>query len=97
MAALRARSFGRLDFAAEVLLDCAPKPPSATGFDFWASVSETLTLCFSISPDCSGASCSPISRGGLASPTPAIVPAIEVSGMPVLRGGGGNDSREGGR
>ena len=98
MAALRARSFGRLGFAAEVLVvDCAPKPASVTGLDTWASASEILTLGFSIAPDCSGAVWSPVSREGPVSLISGIGPAIEVSGTPSLRGGGGNEARECGR
>ena len=97
MAALRARSFGRLGFADGVLVDCVAKAPSATGLDTWASASETLIFCFSISPDGVGAFCSLVSREGFALLISGIVPAIEVSGTPSLRGGGGNDSRECGR
>ena len=94
MAAFRARSFGRLGFA---LVDCGTMPPSATGLDFWASASETLIFCFSISADWVGAFCSLVSREGLVLLISGIGPAIEVSGTPSLRGGGGNDSRECGR
>ena len=97
MAALRARNFGRLGFAAGVLVDCGTNAPSATGLDFWASASDTLIFGFSISPDGVGAFCSLVGREGFVLLISGVVPAIEVSGTPSLRGGGGNDSRECGR
>ena len=97
MAALRARSFGRLGLSADGLMGCVRVPLVATGFVFCASSSETLTLCFSICPDFGGAFCSPVSRGGLVSLISGIVPAMEVSGIPALRGGGGTESSEWGR
>ncbi len=67
------------------------------GFVFCASASVTLTLCFSISLVVFGGECSPVNRGGLLSLISGTVPAIELSGIPVFRGGGGTGSSECGR
>lgn len=93
MAALRARSLeGRLggvvDFDASGVVG-----GSMTGFVFCASCSEMLMLCFSGSLEFA-ASYWPVCLGGLLLLISGDIPAIEVSGILALRGGGGGDSRE---
>jgi hypothetical protein len=87
IAALRGRSFGR-----GLALGCCEGSVAkfedrgvVTGFDFWASCSVTLT-CGDTPND---RSYSLRASGGLVSFTCGIVPAIEVSGTPAFRGGGG--------
>ncbi len=81
MAALRARS---LDFRGG---------GSVTGLLFWASDSGRLIFWLSSCRlGCGRIGCSSIS-GGLVSWTSGFVPAIEVSGIPVFRGGAGGGCR----
>ena len=91
IAALRARNLeGRGDFEvgfSEVVVDFGK-----TSLLFWASFSEMLMLCFSGSLD-NAASYAPVCRGGLSLSISGDLPAIDVSGMFVLRGGGGAGSR----
>ena len=92
MAALRGRSFvARLGFSVDVV-----EGGSVTTFGFWASASVMLIDCFS---GCLGVAESycPANLGGLLLLTSGEEPAIDVSGMFVLRGGGGAGSRECGR
>ncbi len=92
MAALRGRSLvGRLGFSVDVV-----EGGSATGFGFWASASEILIDCFSGRLKVAESYC-PVCLGGLLLLISGDEPAIDVSGMFVLRGGGGAGSRECGR
>ncbi len=94
MAAFRARNLeGRLALDVEV---SDAVEVSMTGFVFCASFSEILMLCFSGRLEFE-ASYWPICPGGLLLLNSDDIPAIEVSGMFVLRGGGGVESRECGR
>jgi hypothetical protein len=86
MAAFRARSFG-LGFARV----CAD---GAVGFDFCASCSVTLMLDVCSAGVSDSTSCCPVCFGGRVSLTCGIAPAIDVSGIPVFRGGGGWVSKE---
>ena len=92
MAALRGRSLvGRFGFSVDVV-----EGGSVTGFGFWASASGILIDCFS---GCLKVAESywPVSLGGLLLLISGDEPAIDVSGIFVLRGGGGAGSRECGR
>ena len=84
---------GRLGFSVEVDREGA----SVTGFGFWASISEILTLCFSGSLEVAADSYCSVCLGGVLLLISGDMPAIEVSGMFVLRGGGGAGSSECGR
>ena len=64
-----------------------------TGFDFCASVSVMLMLCLSGLFKSKELYC-PVCWGGLVLLNSEEVPAIDVSGMSALRGGGGVGSRE---
>jgi hypothetical protein len=83
MAAFRARNFG-LGLARGCAIG------ADVGFDLWASCSEMLIVDFS-----SAGRLESISNwfsccgGGLVSLTCGIPPAIDVSGIPTFRGGGG--------
>lgn len=66
---------------------------SITGLVLCASCSEILMLCFSGSLDFA-VSYWPVCLGGLLLLISGERPAIDVSGMFALRGGGGGDSRE---
>src|SRR3954447_18641407 len=87
MAAFRALSLLRRGFAS-VAVDGAGFG-AATGFDFCASLSGTLTLALSCKSVAWPVPYWPDARGDLVSFTSGFGPAIEVSGMPVFRGGGG--------
>ncbi len=63
---------------------------SGTGFDFWASDSGTLK----VSDSCFGASYELSCLGERVSLNSGEVPATDVSGTLVLRGGGGAESSE---
>lgn len=93
MAALRGRSLvGRLDGVVVV-----GEGGDMTGLDFCASVSVSLMLWASGSAECDDCPWCPVSRGGRLLFISGDAPAIDVSGMFVLRGGGGTESRECGR
>lgn len=84
MAALRAFSRLRRGFfsgAAETLC--------WTGFDFCASRSGTLILAASVPSFCGFDACSLVNSSGLLLLFFGGGPAIDVSGTPVFRGGGG--------
>ena len=89
MAAFRGRSLGLLLVFS---VDVGGFAGSATGLDIWASVSVTLMLVFSCWLG-DVALCWPVIRGGLVLFICGVGPAIDVSGMLVLRGGGGTGSR----
>lgn len=99
IAAFRARSLLRFGFE-----DACEGPDEgegsagAIGLDFWASFSDMLTLEVSSVEVEDAGSCCPVSRGGLVSLISGVPPAIEVSGTPLFRGGGGGkESSECGR
>jgi len=58
------------------------------GLVFWASDSGMLTLDFVSDWEAKAASCCPVNLGGRVSLTSGIPPAMDVSGIPVFRGGG---------
>ena len=58
----------------------------ATGLGFCALASVRLMLT---APPCDWLSCWPVNLGGLVSFNSGIPPAMDVSGTPVFRGGGG--------
>ena len=92
IAALRGRSLeGRFGFSVDVV-----EGGWATGFGFWASASGILIDCFSGCFKVAGSYC-PACLVGLIFLISGDELAIDVSGMFVLRGGGGADSRECGR
>ena len=95
IAALRARSLdGRVGLdvgASEVVVRFGK-----TGLVFWASRSEILMLCLSGSLD-RAASYWPVCLGGLLLLISGDLPAIDVSGIFALRGGGGAGSSVRGR
>lgn len=94
IAAFRGRSLlGRFGFVADGVADCVVEGVFVTGFDFWASVSVTLMLCFSDCAEEGAISYCPVIRGGRVLLISGDTPAIDVSGMFVLRGGGGVGSR----
>lgn len=92
MAALRGRSLVvRFGFSVDVV-----EGGSVTIFGFWASASVILIDCFSCCLGVAESYC-PVSLGGLLLLVSGDEPAIDVSGMFELRGGGGAGSRECGR
>ena len=92
MAALRGRSLVvRFGFSVDVV-----EGGWVTGFGFWASASGILIDCFSGCFKVAESYC-PVCLGGLILLISGDEPAIDVSGMFVLRGGGGAGSRECGR
>ena len=90
IAAFRGRSLGLLVVFS---LEVDGFVESATGLDFWASLSVTLILAVSCWPG-DGTPCCPVIRCGLVSFTVGFGPAIDVSGIFALRGGGGTGSSE---
>jgi hypothetical protein len=64
------------------------------GLDFCASSSVRLMLGFCSATRSNLTSYCPVCFGGLVSLTWGMPPAMEVSGMPVFRGGGGWGSKE---
>src|SRR6187402_1317439 len=85
MAAFRARSLGR----------GLTRVCWEVDFGICASLSVTLMLIFSPAGFCAATSYCPGCCGGLVSLTCGMLLAIEVSGMPAFRGGGGGwESRE---
>ena len=89
MAALRER---RRDLRSGLVVVC-----EGTGLDLWASPSVRLMLggsCFGGDVGRSGDLCWPVFEVGPVSLTSGERPAMDVSGIFALRGGGGAESRE---
>lgn len=95
MAAFRGRSLdGRLVFEREESVGGEVKGGGAMGLGCCASASVSLMFWASGRGEFVDRPCWPVSRGGRWLLISGDAPAMEVSGMLVLRGGGGTESRE---